>query len=336
MSGGKVPDVSGRFYLVTGGTGFLGSALVRRLVGDGAQVRVLDNNSRGRASRLEDLEGRFDYVEGDIRDAAVVERACAGIDVVCHLAFVNGTEFFYTKPDLVLDVAVKGMTNVIDGAIGQGVPELMLMSSSEVYQQPDRVPTDETVALTIPDCLNPRYSYAAGKLISEVMAVNYGRRHLERVTIVRPHNVYGPDMGEEHVIPQFVARLKALQTHPTDPIPFPIQGTGLQTRSFVFVEDFIDGVALVLERGEHLGIYHVGTLEEVSIETLAHLVAGHYGRPIEIVPGRPADGGTTRRCPDITKMTKLGYRPRFTLRDALPGVVRWYDEHLEGTAVERA
>jgi nucleoside-diphosphate-sugar epimerase len=209
------------------------------------------------------------------------------------------------------------------------------MSSSEVYQQPDRVPTDETVALSIPDCLNPRYSYAAGKIISEVMAINYGRRHFERVTIVRPHNVYGPDMGAEHVIPQFVARLKALQAHATDPIPFPIQGTGRQTRSFVFVDDFIDGVALVLERGEHLGIYHVGTLEEVAIESLAHLVAEHYGRSIAIVPGPAADGGTTRRCPDITKMTTLGYRPRFALQDALPGVVRWYDEHLEETAVER-
>ena len=112
------------------------------------------------------------------------------------------------------------------------------------------------------------------------------------MTIVRPHNVYGPDMGYEHVIPQFVARLKSLQAHPTDPIPFPIQGTGLQTRSFVYVDDFIDGVMIVLDRGEHLGIYHVGTLEEVTIETLARLVAEHFGRPIKIVPGPPAEGGT--------------------------------------------
>jgi nucleoside-diphosphate-sugar epimerase len=321
----------GRSYLVTGGTGFLGSALVRRLLGEGGRVRVLDNNSRGRASRLQEfqdrnLDGRFDYIEGDIRDREAVDEACDGIDVICHLAFVNGTEFFYSKPDLVLDVAVKGIVNVIDGAIRRNVPELMIMSSSEVYQQPDRVPTDETVALSIPDCLNPRYSYAAGKILSEVMAVNYGRRHFDRVTIVRPHNVYGQDMGTEHVIPQFVARLKALQAHPADPIPFSIQGTGLQTRSFVFVDDFIDATMLVLERGEHLGIYHVGTQEEVSIETLAHLIAEHYGRPIKILPGPAAEGGTIRRCPDITKIAKLGYRPRFGLREALPPVVRWYDE----------
>jgi nucleoside-diphosphate-sugar epimerase len=320
-------DVASKSYLVTGGTGFLGSALVRRLVAERARVRVLDNNSRGRVGRLNDLEGQYQYIEGDIRDAVAVDRACDGIDLICHLAFVNGTEFFYTKPDLVLDVAVKGMSNVVDAAIRHRIPELMLVSSSEVYQEPKIIPTDETVALSIPDCLNPRYSYAGGKIISELMAINFGRRHFERVTIVRPHNVYGPDMGSEHVIPQFVRRMKALQSHRGEPIPFPIQGTGQQTRSFVFVDDFIDGLMLVLERGEHLGVYHIGTLEEVRIETLAGLVAEYYGRPIQIVPGPASDGGATRRCPDITKMTSLGYRPRFSLQGALPRVIEWYDRH---------
>ena len=309
--------MNGRSYLVTGGTGFLGSALTRRLVQAGARVRVLDNNSRGRVSRLHDVERQIEFMQGDVRDAAAVDRACDGIDVVCHLAFINGTEFFYSKPDLVLDVAVKGIVNVIEAAVRRRVPELLVMSSSEVYHEPDEIPTDERVALSIPDCLNPRYSYAAGKILHEVMAVNNGR-HFQRVTIIRPHNVYGADMGEEHVIPQFVARMKSLQSHRTDPIPFTIQGTGRQTRSFVYVDDFIDGVMLVLERGEHLGIYHI--------------VAEHFGRPIKIVPGPPADGGTNRRCPDITKIMKLGYRPQYTLREALPGVVAWYDGHLSPAA----
>lgn len=320
-----------RRYLVTGGTGFLGSALVRRLVDAGHTVRVLDDNSRGRTGRLSDIADRIELVEGDVRDAAVVARACRDVEVLCHLAFVNGTEYFYSKPELVLDVAMKGMMNVIDGALKHAVPELMIMSSSEVYQQPAAIPTDERVALTIPDCLNPRYSYAAGKILSEVVAINYGRRHFRRVTIVRPHNVYGPDMGTEHVVPQFALRMKALQHHPADPIPFPIQGTGHQTRSFVFIDDFIDGVLLVLDKGEHLGIYHIGTGEEVSIATLASMVAGCYGRAIEIVPSPPAEGGTLRRCPDITRMTTLGYQPRFGLGEALPIVVRWYDTQMETT-----
>jgi nucleoside-diphosphate-sugar epimerase len=326
--------VNGLSYLVTGGTGFLGSALVRRLITEGARVRVLDNDSRGHVGRLRDLAEQFEFVDGDVRDPDVVAHACRQIDVVCHLASVNGTEFFYTKPDLVLDVAVNGIVNVIAAARRHEVPELLLVSSSEVYHEPERVPTDEAVALSIPDVLNPRYSYAAGKLVSEMMAVNFGRRYFRRVTIVRPHNVYGVDMGAEHVIPQFVARMKALQSHPTDPVPFAIQGTGHQTRSFVFIDDFIDGIMLVLARGEHLGIYHIGTMEEVSIAALARMVAEYFGRPIEIVPGPAADGAALRRCPDITKMAKLGYRPRFTLRAALPGVIHWYAERSEAIAVD--
>ena len=85
---------------------------------------------------------------------------------------------------------------------------LVLASSSEVYQTPPQVPTDESAPLVVPDPLNPRYSYGGGKIISELMAINYGRKYFERVLIFRPHNVYGPDMGFEHVIPQFALRLK--------------------------------------------------------------------------------------------------------------------------------
>ena len=104
--------------------------------------------------------------------------------------------------------ACKGMINVIDACRAHGVGRLMLASSSEVYQTPPQVPTDESAPLVVPDPLNPRYSYGGGKIISELMAINYGRKFFERVLIFRPHNVYGPDMGCEHVIPQFALRLK--------------------------------------------------------------------------------------------------------------------------------
>jgi nucleoside-diphosphate-sugar epimerase len=325
-----------RLYLVTGGTGFLGSALVRRLVDAGRRVRVFDNNSRGRAARLADVDGRFEYVEGDIRDSAAVCAAMAGVDVACHLAFINGTEFFYSRPDLVLDVAVKGMSNMLDACIGAGVGELILTSSSEVYQSPPSIPTDERVPLSIPDVLNPRYSYAAGKIINEVMAVNYGRRNFQRVVIVRPHNVYGPDMGWEHVIPQLVLRMKALADSPIDPVPFPIQGTGTQTRSFVYVDDFIDGLMIAIDRGEHLGIYHVGTMEEIMIGDVARMIGEFFGRRIRIVPSEPAAGGANRRCPDITKIASLGYQPTFLFRDGLPRVARWYADNAHRAPEERS
>ena len=317
--------MSGRRILVTGGSGFIGSALVTALVKDGNAVRVLDDNSRGAPRRLTDVQQDIEFIAGDIRDAAAVQGAVRGMDEVHHLAFVNGTEFFYSAPEFVLDVGVKGMVNVIDACRSAGVGHLVLASSSEVYQTPPQVPTDETAPLVVPDPTNARYSYGGGKIISELMVINYGRKFFERVLIFRPHNVYGPDMGFEHVIPQFAMRLKrAAALHTSGKVPFEIQGDGRQTRSFCHVDDLVSGVMVMRAKGEHLGIYHVGTTEEVTIAEIARRVAAHAGREIEFVSLPAPAGGTERRCPDIGKLTKLGYAPQVPLAQGLPPTVDWY------------
>jgi nucleoside-diphosphate-sugar epimerase len=317
--------MSAERILVTGGSGFIGSGLVKALVKAGAQVRVLDDNSRGRPRRLTEVENDIEFIGGDIRDADAVTRAAKGMDEVHHLAFVNGTEFFYSQPDLVLDVGVRGMINVIDACRAHNVGKLILASSSEVYQTPPQIPTDETAPLSVPDVLNPRYSYGGGKLISELMAINFGRKYFERVLIFRPHNVYGPDMGWEHVVPQFALRLKALAgKQQQGTLRFDIQGTGEETRSFCFVDDLVAGVMVMREKGEHLGIYHVGTTEEVAIADVARRIAAEAGREIEIVPGKLAAGGTPRRCPDISKLSGLGYKPRVPLDEGLKPTLEWY------------
>lgn len=315
-------------YLVTGGSGFIGSSLVRRLVAAGHSVRSLDDNTRGVVSRLDDMRDDVEVVNGDVRDAGVVRRATEGMDGVFHLAFVNGTEFFYSKPEVVLDVGVRGMLNVLDACKRCDVGELILASSSEVYQTPEHCPTDETVALSVPDVLNPRYSYGGGKIISELLAINYGRKGFDRVMIFRPHNVYGPDMGWEHVIPQLVVRaVERIAATPTGVVDFPIQGDGSQTRSFIHIDDFTAGVLAILERGKHLNIYHIGTEEEVSIRDLATRIVSHFGREARIVEGALPAGGTLRRCPDITKLRALGFEPRISLDGGLAPVAEWYAAH---------
>jgi nucleoside-diphosphate-sugar epimerase len=311
--------------LVTGGSGFIGAALVKALVAHGEGVRVFDNHSRGSPHRLREVERDIELVQGDIRDAAAVDAAMDGIDEVHHLAFVNGTATFYSDPDLVLDVGVKGIVNVIDSCRRRGVGRLILASSSEVYQSPPRVPTDEAVPLVIPDPLNPRLSYGAGKIISELLAINHGRKHFERVLIFRPHNVYGPDMGFDHVIPQFGMRLKKASSA-AGAIPFSIQGSGQETRSFCHVDDLVAGVMIMRERGEHLGIYHIGTTEEVTIAELARRIAAVAGRQIVLRPSPVLEGSTPRRCPDISKLAALGYAPRVLLADGLPPTLKWYWE----------
>ena len=311
--------------LVTGGSGFIGAGLVQALIEAGHRVRVLDDNSRGSPRRLATVAKDIEFVAGDIRDAGAVAGAAQGMDEVHHLAFVNGTEFFYQMPELVLDVGVRGMLNVIDACRAHDIGTLVLASSSEVYQTPPTVPTDESAPLSVPDVMNPRYSYGGGKIISELLAINFGRKYFERVLIFRPHNVYGPDMGWEHVIPQFALRLNKLSdAQPQGQLRFSIQGSGRETRSFCFIDDLVAGVMAMREKGEHLGIYHVGTMEEVSIAALAQQVAAAAGREIALVPSEPTQGGTTRRCPDISKLAKLGYKPRVSLAEGLPPTLDWY------------
>ena len=317
--------MSGSRILVTGGSGFIGSGLVKTLIGAGHRVRVLDDNSRGSPRRLKDISKDIEFIVGDVRDAAAVEAAARGMDEVHHLAFLNGTEFFYKAPELVLDIGVRGMINVIDACCRNGIGTLLLASSSEVYQAPPKIPTDESAPLTVPDPLNPRYSYGAGKLISEIMAINFGRKFFQRVLIFRPHNAYGPDMGFEHVIPQFALRMNALGVHqPAGRLRFGIQGSGEETRSFCFIDDLIAGIMVMREKGEHLGIYHVGTVEEVTIADLAHRVARAAGREIDLIPGPPAAGGPPRRCPDISKLSRLGYKPGVSLDQGLKPTLDWY------------
>jgi dTDP-glucose 4,6-dehydratase/UDP-glucose 4-epimerase len=291
-------------------------------------VRVLDDESRGSRRRLADLDGHLEIVRGDVRDPEAVRAATRGMDAVAHLAAVNGTEHFYASPERVLEVAVKGALNTLDAAIHEGVGAYLAMSSSEVYQEPPVLPTDERVPLSIPDPLNPRYSYAGGKIVTELLALNYGRRHLQRTVVVRPHNVYGPDMGDEHVVPQLARRLRELDPlHPTGAVPLPIQGDGTQTRAFVFVDDFVDGCTRALLSGGNLEIYNVGTDVEVTIAHVATLVGRAFGREISLRPGPAPPGATPRRCPDISKIRALGYEPRTTLEDGIRRTVEWYRTH---------
>ncbi len=317
--------IRGRKILVTGGTGFIGSALVKGLLEAGAVVRSLDNDSRGAIAKLGTAQHEIQRVTGDVRDPHVVREAVRGMDSVCHLAYVNGTEFFYSKPEVILEVAVKGMMNVLDACLAEGVRDLILASSSEVYQASPVIPTDESTPLSVPDVLNPRFSYGGGKILSELLAVNYGRKFFDRTLIFRPHNVYGPDMGREHVIPQFVLRMKECAgRQPDGVLDFAIQGTGGETRSFIYIDDFVRALLCVMERVDRLEIYHIGTDHEVSIRDLAHLVARACGREIRIVPGELLAGGPPRRCPDVRKLKRLGFEPAVSLEDGVQRTAEWY------------
>lgn len=315
--------------LVTGGSGFIGSNLVKRLIVEGYNVKVFDNNFRGSKAKLGSFIQDIDFIEGDIRNYEAVDRACQGIDTIFHLAFINGTKYFYEAPDLVLEVGVKGAINTLDAAIKNNLKKYILASSSEVYQEPTIVPTSETERAIIPDINNPRYSYAGGKLISELMVSNYGRKELFETMIFRPHNVYGPNMGFEHVIPEFVLRMKELSGgFRKTAIDFPIQGTGKETRAFCFIDDFIDGLMIITKSGKPGELYHIGNdREEVEIIYLAQQIASLLNIKLTVGHQELKKGGTSRRCPNIDKLRKLGYNPKISLTEGLKKTIEWYSNY---------
>lgn len=313
-------------YLITGGAGFIGSALTRALAHAGHEIVVLDDFSRGRAARLTGVAARV--VHADVRDAPAVAMAAHGCESIIHLAYLQGTQTFYAEPRQVLDVAVRGMSAVLGACETAGIGELVLVSSSEVYQSAP-VPTPEVVPLVVPDPLNPRYSYGGGKIACELMALAWQRAGvLDRVLIARPHNIIGPDMGREHVVPEFALRMnRAVRAFaPGEIIDFRIQGSGEETRSFCHIDDCVAQFVLLLDRAVS-GIYHLGTAEEHTIAEVAREVAARYHREIKVIPGALPSGSPVRRRPDLTKITALGYVPLVGFTEAIESTVAWYQAH---------
>jgi len=312
--------------VVTGGSGFIGAFLVRKLLQEGWAVVSLDNLERGSATRLASVADDVDIRTTDVRDEDAVTDAIKGADVVFHLAAINGTENFYNRPELVLDVGVRGALSVVNACRRAGVYDLVVASSAEVYQTAAVVPTDETVPLMLPDSLNPRYSYGGSKIVSELIAFNYAQEHFKKLQVFRPHNIYGPDMGWKHVVPQFAMRaIEALKGDGA----FPIQGDGLETRAFCYVDDVVDGILRMQAEGGHREIYHIGNDDEVTIRAVAESIGRILGGELDIQPGPAAVGGTRRRCPDISKMRGLGYAPKVDLQQGLKQTVEWYAAHAD-------
>ena len=299
-------------FLVTGGTGFIGSGICNLLIEQGHNVTILDNNSRGKISRIFKFKKKIKFIKGDIRDKNKVFKSLKKVDAVVHLAYINGTKFFYEKPDLILDVAVKGLINIFDGCIKFKIKELYLASSSEVYQTPVKIPTDERESLKVPNIHNPRYSYGGGKILTELMGINYGKKFFKRLIIFRPHNVYGPDMGNEHVIPEFLNRFRKLKGK-----DFKIQGNGSETRSFIYIDDFVQAFDCILKRGKHLQIYNIGTSEKIKIKDLVKKLSKIFKKKILIKKTKLFSGSTKKRLPDIKKIKLLGFKQKIKLEKGL-------------------
>ena len=227
-----------------------------------------------------------------------------------------------------LKVGAIGTLNVLDWFVESKSKKLLFSSSSETYAGTKKIlggkfpiPTPEKVPLSIDDPSNPRWSYGAGKLLGEVALHSYAHKYKIDFSIVRYHNVYGPRMGFEHVIPQFIGRILGEEN------PFRIYG-GKETRAFCYVDDAVAATRLVMEKNSANGeTVNIGRGEEIKITSLAKKLfsISGFNPKIKIMPS--PQGSVSRRCPDISKLKSYGFSPKVGLDEGLEMTFNWYKKN---------
>lgn len=312
--------------LVTGGSGFFGYALVTELAKKN-KVIVIDNNLRGDFSKFKSLKN-IKSIKCDITKKSKINNL-EKVDEVYHLAFINGTENFYKYPEKVLEVGLKGIINIIEYVKIKKIKKFIMFSSSEVYGTPQKIPTDEKEILKIENIFNPRFSYSAGKIISESVTINYLRKTTTDYKIIRPHNIFGENMGHKHVIPQIIYKIfKSSKKFELKNANIKIQGNGNETRAFCYINDAVKQTIFISNKIKENGIYNVGFTKEIKIKELIKYIENILNIKISITPGKIQSGGTLRRCPSQKKLFKYKeFKNNFM--QGLNKTVKWYKEYYK-------
>lgn len=308
-------------YLVTGGAGFIGSHIVRTLLEQGARVRVLDNFSTGKRENLEGLRdksdgGRFEVLEGDLRDRAAVQEAVRDVDFVFHeAAFVSVPESM-EKPQDCFDVNVSATIGLFDAARAAAVKRVVVASSAAVYGESDAMPLQES---TPTQSLSP---YAASKRADEIYAQLYTQTFGLDVVALRYFNVYGPrqrpDSMYAAVVPIFVRRL-------LDGKPVTVFGDGGQTRDLINVRDVVRANLVASEHPHAPGeVFNVCTGQETRLLDLLEVLYELFPGAPEPVFAEPRAGDIYRSVgsPEFTART-IGFQAAVSLDQGLKETVAW-------------
>jgi len=308
--------------LVTGGAGFIGSHVTRRLLGRGDRITVLDDfndfyDPAIKRANAAEFAGRPDWtlVEGDIRDAALVDGLFAGsrFDAVVHLAARAGVRPSLREPILYEDVNCIGTLRLLEAARHHGPRNFVFASSSSVYGINEKVPFAEDDPVDRP--ISP---YATTKRAGELLCFNYSHLYGLRTSCLRFFTVYGPGQRPEMAIAKFtdlLARGKAV----------PLYGTGQTRRDYTFIDDIVDGVVAALDLAPAFEILNLGGSQTIALIDLVHALAAELGveARLEMLPEQPGDVPIT--FADVTRAgALLGYRPRVPIAEGLHRYVAWY------------
>jgi len=296
-------------YAVTGGAGFIGSHLVKKLVERGNEVIVIDNLNTGKKQNIEKISKKIDFFEVDIRDFSELEDILKNIDGVFHEAALASVQDSFRIPDEFFDVNVNGTENIFKIAKKLGI-KVVYASSSSVYGNPISIPIKEN------DDKNPCNPYAKTKLEDDKLAEKYTKNGL-KVIGLRYFNVFVPRQSKEYagVIKLFLERIQ-------QGLPPLVNGDGLQIRDFVYVDDAVNANILSMESDIDFEFFNIGTGTTISILDLANMIIKFSGLKIKPIH-RPALSGDVRATQaDITKVkTMLKWRPTTSIQDWLKSAV---------------
>ncbi len=301
--------------LVTGGGGFIGTALTKALVDFGAQVTVFELHPP------KSVPAKVKVIQGDITSPSAIDEATAGMDYVFHLAAILGVEKILNIPGKVLKVNLGGTINALEAATKHHVKRFLLTSSSEIYGEPRKVPISEN------DATAPVSTYGIAKLTAEEYCHVYYREYGLPTTRVRYFNVYGPGQSEKFVVPIFIDQVTNNKA-PT------IYGDGKQYRCYTHVNDAVRGTILAAISEESVDeVFNIGNDDPLTIKGLADYIIKLSGKKMKPVYKKFGEGirlerrEVKKRMPDISKARKiLGYNPQVHWKQGIKEFYEWHQQ----------
>lgn len=312
--------------VVTGGAGFIGSKVAAKLVGLGANVRVVDNLSKGESSNLEKIIDKIEFKQLDLLKPENAEKSLENIDVCFHFAaIIGGIGYFHKYPATsVRDNSILNL-NMWDAAKKEKT-KMVCLSSSMVFERASVFPTSEKAIETSPP---PLTGYGFSKLVSEYIAKTYFEEFGVPYVIARPFNAYGPGevpgdyVGYSHIIPDLAKKILSGQ------YPLEILGSGEQTRSYTYVDDLADAIIFIAEKAEN-DDFNIGTGAETSVKELAEKLWKICGRNEELKFKHLGafQYDVKKRVPDVAKIKSLGWKPKTDLDAGLKMTVDWLKKRL--------
>jgi len=296
-------------YVVTGGAGFIGNNITKKLVERGDIVTVIDNMNTGKEKNLESVIDKINFVKGDVLDTDLLEGITKDVDGVFHQAALASVQDSFDEPDEYNNVNVNGTENILKLSKKYGF-KVVYASSSSVYGNPIRIPIKES------DEKNPINPYAETKLKKEVLAIEYSKMGVSVIGL-RYFNVFGKGQSKEYagVLKLFLERIR-------DKLPPKINGDGMQFRDFVHVSDVVNANLMSMDSDITHEFFNVGTNTTITIIDLAKTIIEYSGLNIEPIFG-PALGGDvhqTKANIDLIKK-KIGWEPSIMLVDWVKDII---------------